>query len=83
MKRIKNLLIALDQLLYVIITLGSADPDETGSSAAWRLECDGKFFGFFRPVIDTLFFWEPDHCRLSYEQELQKKDFINSRYLKK
>lgn len=80
MRRLKNFLICLDQLLLSMITFGRADPDETCSSAAWRMECDGKFFGFFRPVIDALFFFEPNHCRLSYQKEMSKKDFINSRY---
>lgn len=82
-RRGSNLFVAVDQLVYVLITLGMGNPDETCSSAAWRMECDGKFFGFFRGVIDTLFFWERDHCRLSYEKGMQRKDFINSRYLKR
>lgn len=80
--RLKNLSLALDQLGYVIITLGAGNPDETCSSAAWRMECDGKFFGFFRPVIDFLFFWEKDHCKVSYEAELRKKEFTKRKYLK-
>lgn len=76
--RLKNILIALDQLLYTIITLGSGNPDETCSSAAYRMEAEGKFFGFFRPIIDTLFFFDDNHCKESYENELAKKDFIKT-----
>lgn len=83
MKRIKNFLICLDQLLYSIITLGAGSPDETCSSAAWRMECDGKFFGFFRPIIDGLFFWDKNHCKESYLSELLKKEFMNEKYLDK
>lgn len=73
--RVKNLLLALDQLLYVIITLGSGNPDETCSSAAYRMEIKGKFFGFWRPVIDCIFFWDANHCKESYENELLLKEF--------
>lgn len=76
MKRLLNLLIALDQLAYVILTLGKGNPDETCSSAAWRMEQDDKFFGFFRPIIDCIFFWDDNHCKESYENELLKKDFM-------
>lgn len=68
--RLKNLALSLDQFIYVIITLGAGNPDETCSSAAWRMECDGKFFGFFRPIIDCIFFWDDNHCKESYENEI-------------
>ncbi len=32
-----------------------------------------KLFGkFFRPVIDTLFFFEPNHCMHAYLAELER-----------
>jgi hypothetical protein len=72
-QRILNLLIAIDQLIYVVITLGSGCPDETMSSAAWRLEQKGKIQGkIFRPLIDWLFWFDPDHCRTSYESEVKR-----------
>lgn len=80
--RIKNFLISADQFLYSIITLGGGDPDETCSSAAWRAECDKKFFGFFRPIIDVIFFWEPNHCYESYVEETTKREFIKEYYSK-
>lgn len=68
--RLLNLLIAIDQLAYVLLTLGYGNPDETMSSAAWRMEQKGRFFGFFRPVIDALFRpLEKDHCRKAWEAE--------------
>lgn len=72
-RRVLNILICLDQLLYCLITLGHGDPDETCSSAAWRMERDGKFFGFTRKLIDGLFFFDPEHCRVSYENEKRKR----------
>lgn len=70
-RRILNLLIALDQFLYVLVTLGNGDPDETMSAAAWRLEQNRHWAGIiFRPFIDTLFWFDPEHCKTSYESEL-------------
>ena len=70
-RRLLNLLIAVDQLLYVIITLGHGHPDETMSAAAWRLEQEGRWQGkFFRPLLDWLFWFDPMHCMKSYESEI-------------
>ena len=70
-QRILNLLIALDQLAWVIVTIGNGSPDETISAAAWRMEQQGKLVGrILRPLIDALFRpLERDHCRLSAESE--------------
>lgn len=70
-QRILNLLIALDQLAWVIVTLGKGKPDETISAALWRMEQEGKLAGrILRPLIDALFRpIEKDHCRKSFESE--------------
>ena len=70
-QRILNILIALDQLAWVVLTLGKGSPDETISAAAWRMEQQGKLAGrILRPLIDLLFLpIERDHCRLSAESE--------------
>ena len=71
-QRLLNLLIAVDQLLWVVFTLGKGHPDETISAAAWRMERQGKLAGrLLRPIIDLLFLpLERDHCRKSFESEL-------------
>ena len=70
-QRMLNLLIALDQLAYVLVTLGAGSPDETLSAAAWRTEQKGRLLGrIFRPAIDLLAMpLERDHCRKSFESE--------------
>lgn len=70
-QRLLNLLIAIDQLIYVLVTLGSGSPDETLSAAAWRMEHKGKVAGrIFRPTIDFLFSgFEKNHCWKAYESE--------------
>lgn len=65
MSRAKRILIALDQLFN---TLLNGWPDETLSSRAWRWDVSGKR-GWPRKAIDCLFFFDPDHCRESYESE--------------
>ena len=69
-RRILNILISIDQLILSLITLGSAYPDETISSYAYRCEKLNKRFGFARPIIDKVFFWDPQHCRKAYLAEV-------------
>jgi len=71
MQRVINILIALDQFLFCLVTLGSSAPDETASSAAYRLELAGRWPGkVFRPLIDKIMFFDPDHCRKAYRAEI-------------
>lgn len=82
-QRLLNLLIAVDQLAYVLITLGAGMPDETMSAAAWRTERDGKLLGrLFRPLIDALF-WpiEREHCRNAYLAEVRRAQLPPLKYL--
>ena len=70
-QRLLHIGIAVDQLLYVLLTLGAGSPDETLSAAAWRTERAGKWLGrVFRPLIDALFWpFERNHCRAAFESE--------------
>ena len=70
-QRLLHIGIAVDQLLYVLLTLGAGSPDETLSAAAWRTERDGKWLGrVFRPLIDALFLpFEREHCLRAFESE--------------
>jgi hypothetical protein len=73
-QRLGNILIALDQLVWVLLTLGAGSPDETVSAAAWRSEKQGKLFGqLARPLLDALFFFDKQHCYNSYLSEVQGK----------
>ncbi|TSE34714.1 hypothetical protein [Tepidimonas charontis] len=73
-QRIINVLIALDQLAWVLLTLGRGHPDETISAAAWRMEQQGKIAGrVFRPLVDLLFRpIEKDHCYKAWLSEVQR-----------
>jgi hypothetical protein len=72
-QRLLNLLVAVDQLLWVTLTFGEGMPDETISAASYRMEREGRPSGkLLRPLLDVLFSpFERDHCRLSFESELR------------
>ena len=72
-QRVLNVLIALDQLLFCLATLGHSSPDETLSAAAWRWGQAGKLRGrVLCPLIDALFLpFERDHCQTAYQSELR------------
>ena len=61
----KSVLIALDQLANALL---DGRPDETLSSRAWRWEQNG-IRSWPRRIIDVLFFFDPEHCRESFESE--------------
>ena len=72
-RRTLNVLIGLDQLAWVLLTLGHGSPDETISAALWRMERKGRIAGrLLRPVVDLIFWFDKDHCRKSFEAEATK-----------
>ena len=64
MKYFKNLLVGIDQLGNAIL---AGYPDETMSSRAYRMQVQGKWFGWTAEAIDYLFY--PGHCKDAYEAE--------------
>lgn len=70
-----NILIAIDQLIFVLITFGRGNPDMTISGASWSLEQRGKIGGIiFRPIIDFIFLpFEKEHCKKAWEYEKDKR----------
>lgn len=62
-----QILVALDQLVNTLI---GGYPDETLSSRAHRRRLRGK--GDCAWVIDHIFFWQDEHCKASYESELER-----------
>lgn len=68
---IKQILIGIDQLFN---TLTGGYADETLSSRAWRLYARHKLSGrILKPLIDTLFFWQKDHCYNSFLSEVERR----------
>ena len=61
--------VAFDQLLN---TLCGGWADETFSARCWRLRESGRGWRWARKAVDGIMFWEKDHCRSSYENELRR-----------
>lgn len=68
MNRIVNVLFAFDCFAFSLVTLGGSYPAESFSSAAYRAESMGMFYGKARPVIDFLFslLGQKNHCMCAY-----------------
>lgn len=48
--------------------------DESMSSRAYRMKLKGhKYWGWTADAIDKLFFWQVDHCRNAWLQELERR----------
>ena len=65
MNRVKAVLIALDQLVNALC---GGWPDETLSSRCWRWHVAG-LRSWPCTLVDALFFFDPHHCRESFESE--------------
>lgn len=63
-----QILLGIDQLLN---TLTGGWSDETLSSRCYRKRNE-KFFGFLRVIINGIFFWQENHCKMAYEVELKR-----------
>jgi hypothetical protein len=74
-----NILIGLDQLFNVCL---AGYPDETFSARTYRKAKAGQWFWrALAWLIDKAFFWDAEHCRSSYQRELERghcpKEFSN------
>lgn len=69
---LKNILISLDQTLNCLIRLsdGWGQPDEMLSARAWRLR---RQHPRLKQAIETLFFWDKDHCQECFMIELKRR----------
>lgn len=56
---------ATSQFLNVMLFNG--DPNHSISGDAYRFKRER-----LRRFIDWVFFWDPDHCRVSHEHDVQK-----------
>ena len=71
----KQLLIAIDQTLNVLLFFFSksgAFADETLSAHAFRLEME-RGITWPRKLIDTILFFDKDHCQESYLSEIERR----------
>lgn len=72
-------LIAIDQFFNTLVwsrAEGFGYADETISARAYRLGgAYPRTWGVFEYVIDTLFFWQVDHCRMAYLAEISRRQY--------
>lgn len=72
-RRILNILIAIDQFILCVVTLGWAHPDETISSCLWRFREHHWTIDLGRQFVDLLFKpFEDDHCFRAYMAEVRR-----------
>ena len=62
---LKNILIGLDETANAILR---GSPGETISARAWREQWR------IVPLLDTLFWFDPDHCRTSFEARFTRTE---------
>ena len=71
---IKNVLIGVDQLLNTVF---NGMPDETLSARAYRLDIErGRKWPRF--LVDSILFFDKDHCYKSFVSEMERKQFPQS-----
>lgn len=67
LRRLKQIAIAVDQLINTLIPGGWAD--ETISARCWRLR-NRRAWGVARLVVDSVLFFDKNHCEESYKSEV-------------
>ena len=70
--KLNQLWLAIDQLANVLL---GGYADETISSRAWRSQSK-KRWSIMVSVINTLFFWQNNHCRGAYAKYKERKQTI-------
>lgn len=71
---IKQVLIAFDQLVNTLIPpFNDAWADETFSARCWRNGKTSKVWNILRIVVDTILFFDKEHCFSSYVSEYERK----------
>lgn len=74
----KQVAIAVDQLLN---TLFGGYADETISARVYRNRNNSWWWAFWLRTIDTVFFWQEEHCRKSALAELNRKHLPRAYHL--
>lgn len=70
----KQVFIAIDQLINTLIPpYKDAWADETLSARSWRNGKTSKGWNAFRIFVDTILFFDPQHCFTSYLSEADRK----------
>ena len=65
-----NVVISIDKLFNSFLSGSHA---ETLSARSYRMSTKKKRWRATMSVIDTLFFWDKDHCQASYDASVARK----------
>lgn len=87
MERLKNWLfnvyLAFNMLFCAVLAFGVSRPRETISGCLGRTKKlateRGKrrpIIAFFNALVDRLYFWEPNHCRVTAEMEAKAREAL-------
>lgn len=68
--RLREIAIACDQLANAIL---GGYACETISARCYRLRAYAPYTSM-RRWIDRIFFWQPDHCKASYEAQVARRN---------
>lgn len=83
--RLYQFILSIDQFLncFVSLFIGGGWADETFSARCWRegnaqmangvIRPGDKRWAYVRIFVDTLFFFDPQHCFASYIDEFERK----------
>lgn len=69
MNRLHQILVALDQLFNALL---GGWADETLSARSYRNSSKKRRWMLIKTTIDTLFFWQHNHCFESYLSEMER-----------
>jgi hypothetical protein len=70
LSRAREVAVAIDQLANAVL---GGYAQETISSRCWRLR-GYRPYSTMRWIIDWVFFWQTDHCRASYEAQVERRN---------
>lgn len=74
-----QVLIAADQLINAIF---GGWADETLSARVWRNQNNSWYWRFLLRVINSLFFWQNNDCRQSFDSEVLRRHFPDAYRIK-
>lgn len=55
-----------------VALLGGMNPNESVSGRAWRLHTESNAWNVTMRVIDTVFFWQDQHCKAAFSRDFQR-----------
>lgn len=69
-----NVYVACNMLLCAVLMLGTSRPRETISGWIGRT-LEPK--SWLVRIVDAIYFWEPDHCHVTAEQEAEARKALH------